>query len=376
MIDKFKPYDTTRVSAFFAAISAATERVNDFSGRLATLSNMSDTAAFNIAKLSTSAAQMVAVGQRLATCCQYTGSATSEKSSSASSYVETALPCFVTSITLFGGVKLYAEASEWLWMTGIPLAIRGAAAIGRLVLPLQRAVSAWEAVAAIVETVGELIAAVGTLAASLPVAATVAAAALLAGSAHLVWRYWSAIVRAIPRLVAAVAQEAISIMHKLMTAVEGGEPEGSSTKDGGSAGDAGISQRKRGPLYSIVPSVFDSVAARLSSVPPRAFAALNQPPLWHGFQQEPLTVRKAVAIALLGIPLLAPTAMAAFPSRQGGAEVACAPSIIINSSPTIVINSSQPFDIEDHIADALRRHRDALYEQLCSELQRRQRTDF
>jgi hypothetical protein len=376
MIDKFKPYDTTRISAFLAAISAATERVNNLSARLTTLAAVSGTAALQIAGLS-NAAHTVATGQALATGCQCKCEAPTTPPPTASSLWEKAWKGFFLATAAIGAAGIWLAAMKRLWaILTSPIVINGLAAIGRIVMSLRLVEFAFEAVAAVAETLGELFVAAAALVTGLSIPTIAIGAVLLAGASYLVWRNWSAIVRAIRRLGTAVAHEATSIMHKLMTAVEGGEPEGSSTEDVGSAGDAGISQRKRSRPYNIAPSVFDSVAASFSSVPFRAFAALNKPQLWHGFQQEPLTVRKAVAIALLGVPLLAPPAMAAFPSRQGGAEAACAPSITINSSPTIVINSSQTADFEQQIMEALRRHREALYEQWCRELQRRQRTEF
>jgi hypothetical protein len=215
---------------------------------------------------------------------------------------------------------------------------------------------------------------VGALAASLSVATIATAAALLAGASYRVWRNWSAIVRTLREFGAAVSREAIGIMHKLMTAVEG-EPADSAPGELGPADDAATRRRKRDRRYGLAASVFDSVAASVSRIP-RGLVALNQPRLWGGFQRGPLIVRKAAAIAMLSAPLLAAPAMATISSGQPRLDTAGSATIVINSTPTIVINACQPTDIEQQIMEALRRHREALYEQLCSELQRRQRIEF
>jgi hypothetical protein len=49
---------------------------------------------------------------------------------------------------------------------------------------------------------------------------------------------------------------------------------------------------------------------------------------------------------------------------------------VINSSPTIMVNPKDRTDLKAELLDALRNHREALYEQWSRELQRRQRTEF
>jgi len=375
MIDKFKLYDTTCMSAFLAAISAGTERVNDLSARLSALAAISGTAALQIAGLS-NAAHTMATGQALATRCQCKCEAPTKPPSTVSSLWEKAWKGFFLGAAAIGAAGLWSAAAKRLWaIISAPIVMNGLAAIGRMVTSLRAVEFASEAFVAVAETLGELFAAVAALAASVPIAAMVAAAAHLAGSAYLMWRNWSAIVRAIRRLCAAVSHAAISIMDKLASAVMG-EPEGSSTEDSGPAGDAVLRRHARDRLYGLAPSLLASVFASPRPVSSRGFTALNQAQLWSGFQQRPLAVRKAAAIAMLSVPLLAAPAMANLSSGQSRPDTAGSAAIVINSTPTIVINACQPDDIEQRVLEALRQHREAIYVQWSRELQRRQRTEF
>jgi hypothetical protein len=69
-------------------------------------------------------------------------------------------------------------------------------------------------------------------------------------------------------------------------------------------------------------------------------------------------------------------ALTAVPSRGRGAEPERPASVVINSTPTVVINSEARSDIEDRVIEALRRHREMLFEQWQREAQRRRRMDF
>lgn len=75
-------------------------------------------------------------------------------------------------------------------------------------------------------------------------------------------------------------------------------------------------------------------------------------------------------------PVTAAPALAAVPLRRRGAEPSGASSLVINSAPAIQIHSSEPVEIERRVLDALREHREALFEQWHQELERRQRTEF
>jgi len=90
-----------------------------------------------------------------------------------------------------------------------------------------------------------------------------------------------------------------------------------------------------------------------------------------------ITLQRAAVIATLAAPLLAAPALASIPAaRRASGDTSCIPSIVINSTPTVVVNSSQSSEIERQVLEALRQHRDALYEQWHREVRRRQRTEF
>ena len=210
---------------------------------------------------------------------------------------------------------------------------------------------------------------------AMPVATIATAAALIGGACVSDLAELERYCTDIRELGAAVSREAIGIMHKLMTAVEG-EARDSGRKSLNRPVTRRSRRRKRDrPVQSR--SRRCSIRSPRASVVYRArLVALNQPRLWGGFQRGPLIVRKAAAIAMLSAPLLVAPAMANISSGQPRLDTAGSATIVINSTPTIVINACQPTDIEQQIMEALRRHREALYEQLCSELQRRQRTEF
>ena len=93
-------------------------------------------------------------------------------------------------------------------------------------------------------------------------------------------------------------------------------------------------------------------------------------------QSRLITLQRAAVIATLAMPLVAAPSLAAIPATRGVGDGARTPSIVINSMPTVVVNSQQSGDIERQVIEALRQHREALYEQWHREVQRRQRTEF
>jgi len=78
--------------------------------------------------------------------------------------------------------------------------------------------------------------------------------------------------------------------------------------------------------------------------------------------------------AMLAAPLLATPATAQLASVGLQYDVTRTASVVVNSSPTITIATSDCQDIEQRVLAALKQHRQALFDQFCSELQRRQRT--
>ncbi len=93
-------------------------------------------------------------------------------------------------------------------------------------------------------------------------------------------------------------------------------------------------------------------------------------------QLQPGTFRHSVIAAALAAPMLSAPTMAAVPTCQREAEPAYSNSLVINSSPSITIKVSDASEIERRVLDALRQHREALYDQWHREVRRRQRVEF
>ncbi len=89
-----------------------------------------------------------------------------------------------------------------------------------------------------------------------------------------------------------------------------------------------------------------------------------------------LGVHAAGPLAAASPPRLIPAG--SIPAQRSGSisHAPSAGSVIINSSPTVVINSGEPADIEYRVLEALRKHRDTLFDQWRTELSKRERTEF
>jgi hypothetical protein len=95
-----------------------------------------------------------------------------------------------------------------------------------------------------------------------------------------------------------------------------------------------------------------------------------------GVRQLQLSPLRRAAASVLAIPMLAAPALAAAPALPRPVAEVARQSLVINSSPTIVINSGESGEIESRVLEALREHREALFDQWQSELRKRQRTEF
>jgi len=168
MVYKRKPDDIARVSAFVAAISPATERVNDFTARLGTLVSVSGKAELQIANVPTSAVQTIAYSQALATYCRGTCDVRPGEPNNGSSFPAEVSREFFRGAIAIGVARLSVEAIKWLRTSYVgQIAKSGLYAMGRAATFLWEFMSASEALAAVTETAGELIAAVAALAASI-----------------------------------------------------------------------------------------------------------------------------------------------------------------------------------------------------------------
>jgi hypothetical protein len=361
------------LAAVATAISTAAVRVNNFSSRIAALSNISITQALKTPTLSSTAAQMIAQGQLLATCCQCPA-VTSPQATSETwlTHLEAAESAFVISAALLGGTKLWADAIK----------CAGAGVLGRIVKtsggilvrmagPIVRAIAESEALAIVVDAARELIAAVAALVASAPLAAIGATAR--GGVTYSIWRERGAIARGIRSLDAGISHEAMKLWSELVpTGPDGSEEDG----DKGSPPASEQARRRSGwrRLRSIARSILNPVGAGLATIEPLVLS-----PSWYA-SLLPSSVSagfvEGATVAMLAAPLLVSPALAAIPARGTSAEAIASDSVVINSSPTITINASDCGDIEQRVLAALREHREELYAQWCNELQRRQRTEF
>ncbi len=367
MRKKLHPVDIARFTAFAVAISAGTARVNNFSARLNTLSNASDLAALQIAKLSSSAAQMMASCQRLTTACHCTDSQSTSKSSFSSSWLDRAQQIFVSGTALLASTAVLVEALKWIWTTGLPLFWSVKVALGRVAVSLWQVVAASEALAAISETAVELAAVLATLTAS-PAVLLTATAALLTAVSYLVWRNWSAIVKVIGRLTAAISREMINVIGKMASVVVG--PENGTTAENGTS-----HERTVRALRAFASGAVASFPAGVFPITLRSLRTTEPLQRWDGILMGGLRTGRAAALAILSSPLLVAPAMATVsPDRTTTQEASV--SMVFNSTPTIVINGCQSDGIERRIEEALRQHRESIFAQWSRELQRRQRTEF
>jgi len=129
---------------------------------------------------------------------------------------------------------------------------------------------------------------------------------------------------------------------------------------------------------AVVPAaVCGLVPATLSSA---SFASARSVSVLNRKNEEVLARLSALihtgAGATLAAPFKASTGVGVTFPQQRRTERMSEPRLVINSSPTIMVNPKDRADLKGELLDALRSHREALYEQWSRELQRRQRTEF
>ena len=367
MTESVKSGDLGRLTAFAAALSSATIRVNDFSTQLIAPSKTFQEAARQIAHLSSSAAQITAPSQQITTSSQCACAVPTEPTSSASSFLDTIKRVFVPVAALVTTTGAFLAAGRWLLTIDIGLRLtKTLSAIGEAMAGFWAVVDASEIFAAVAEAATELTAAVAALAAS-PVLAVIAeiavAVAALAGVAYLIWRNWHAIVTILRTAAKAVSGEAVTLMRKVSAALNGDSQERIEEDPELSADIA-----KRGRTWARPTTYF-------AKLPLLASAPSGQPSIGPHFLGGAGSLRNA-ALLMLAAPLLAAPTLAGVPSGRPVIDGIGAASIVINSSPTITVNCSETDDIQPRMLEVLRQHREAIYEQWCSEVQRRQRTEF
>lgn len=93
-------------------------------------------------------------------------------------------------------------------------------------------------------------------------------------------------------------------------------------------------------------------------------------------QMRPGVFRQAAIAAVVAAPIMPAPVLTAAAARPRGAEPAYSGSVVINSSPSITIQTNDATDMERRVLEALREHREALYDQWHREVRRRQRVEF
>jgi hypothetical protein len=274
-----------------------------------------------------------------------------------------------------GAAGLWSAAAKRLWaIIAAPVAIKMLAAIGRIVTSLRAFEFVSEALVGVADTIVKLIAAVGALAAAVPIAPTVAAVALTGGAAFLIRRSWSSVLETIRKLISAISAEALAIITDLTSAIGLGL-KNDSPGQLAPAGNATSRERTSRGLRAFASAAFISSAANLLIAAPPSLRTIEPSQIWDGFQAGCLSARRVVATAILTAPILVAPTMVNASSDQTIARASSTP-MVFNSTPTIVINAGQLGDIEHRIAEALRQHREAIFVEWSRELQRRQRTEF
>ncbi len=369
MVEQLKSHELQRIAKFAAALSTATERVNDLSAQLGTLANSSRAAALRIADFSANTARTMAQSQALATACQCKCSAALRESNQSTSLLGQALSVMFVGAGFVAAAKLWRDAGVWLLKPSIGRAVTARVAAAAIVV--SEAVIGSEVLTSIAAGVSAVVASLALPEAVLTTAVIASGTALLLGISYLLWRDWTAIMRIIRKVGAALSEEAMTFIRNLASVIVE-EPDADSDDTGGDGGIAREGSRRR---YAFAPSGWTSIVTSLLRLSPNAFAILEQSQSGRGSQSLGISFPR-VATAMLAAPLLLTPATTGVPLEQMRNDTTSATSVVINSAPTIVINSAQAEDIEPRILEVLRQHREAIYTQWCDELKRRQRTEF
>lgn len=361
MSANLKSSDLGGMVAFTEAIRTATDRINGLSASLSTLRTGSGNVALQMSKLSTSAAHVVAVSQAIVTECQCNCKALSDRLGSGSGVPDELARFFIPTAAFLTTLRLLSQGVRWLWTAGAPITRRGLAVFGRVALLIWRTLGAvseaFTMVAEIARGLMSGLAAWVTPSAIVLTLETVAAVAALDGITYLLWRNWNTIVSTLRTLANTISREAIALMGQVAAFING-DSESISERDLGLIG--GVPKRRG--KWARLASHFAKLSSIQSSVGPRYLLSGG--------------ALRSAGLVMLAAPLLAAPTLAAAPSRQAGIDGTRAASIVINSSPTVTVNCSDLDDIQPRILEALRQHREEIYEQWCSEVRRRQRTEF
>jgi hypothetical protein len=372
--ERLKSDAIVRVATFVAAISVAAEQVSALNARLATLANVSGMKAIQVGKLPFSIVQMMTHSRVLAKYCHAKDGATSSRRTITTlSLLETArrLAALGVGVSTSGGV--WSRATRWLQITSLaPAVTSGIATAERADRKMWRSVTDSNGFSSTAKLPVKVVPAL---------AQESMHAGLRADAASVMWSSWSPILDALRASGTAVHDELITFIGKVVSGMESASSDSGTrvyekpVSPGGAGGrPATLSAMSR--VRAIPPALLNSVAPIATQAATCGFVSLNPSDSQIDFQRSHLTLREVAAITVRNAPLLAAPSMVAIPSARRQADTVSEPSLVINSAPTVVINSNQPLDIEHRVLEALRQHREALFDQWQRGLQRRQRTEF
>jgi hypothetical protein len=220
------------------------------------------------------------------------------------------------------------EVLTWLRTTGVPIALGGLKTIGRLLEPLWEAESVLEFVTTIVQAIGEMAAANEGLVVEVSRALTMAAAAsLLAGSVYLIWRNWTAIVKAIGKMAAAISREAMTINGKFVLGA-GVELGRGGSDSRGPVGDAPLRNRASHGLHLLASTKLSSIAVNAFAAVTGSSEAVKRAHLWDAFQPALSTAGGTAAIEMISAPLLIAPAMATISADRMATDAASVPTMV------------------------------------------------
>ena len=302
MSQHFAPQQILSVSVFAASISSVIASVNEVTTRLSSLSGAAQAVTLSLNHPSTNAAQAIAKGQALIMQCQCScappGKRATDDSARSS---QAARACFVGAVAI-GAVKLWADAIKWQWAITSPLATRKGFAAGRAVASVGRALIGTEIIESAIEGVLAALAGMAAPGWAPLIGALAALSALLAGTIYLLWPNWTSMERAMRRLRSALSNEAMTLMRKSASVLDGESETGfnETPNIGRYKPIAGVGFRR---TYDFASSGWGSVVAGLFRIAPSASSALVRSQSGSATRAMISSLIK-VAATMLAVPLL------------------------------------------------------------------------
>jgi hypothetical protein len=356
---------------FAAAISVSTDRMNDLGARLPSLPGIAANAALQFSKLSATAARMVAAGQLISKGHQSLGLSTSDTHSFRLSDMERGKQAFFSSRAFAASVGVLAEVGRRIEAGDVPIAREEGATSGRLRTYLGELASVSTVLGEIANAVAKVFTAMGGLPARMSPSGIEAPAIVPTEVKYSMLQTWAPTTRAIRSSV--ISDRAIKPFGEFVSPVLD-EPENDAEQSSFRAGHKPLHRSRWSRLRGIAPSMFDYIGENPTTIAPLTSSRLRNTSI------PRISLRAAAfrgaASGMLAAPRLPTPAFASVSPAPAGIAMPGATSVVINSTPTIVINSCQAEDIEQRVLRVLRQHREAIYEQWCGELKRRQRTEF